>query len=100
LVALVGVGRGERPQVFQKAVREYDILLIRGVENMLNMGKGQSTIAQVLVDESPCEFDTVHHTSLLAEKGIAKPLENMLVVFICRDVINADKGVEEVQMSE
>jgi len=96
LVALIGVGRGERPQVFQKVVHEYDILLIHGVENMLNMGKGQSTITQVLADESLCEFDTVHHTSLLVEKGIVKPFENMLVVFICHDVVNTNKGVEEV----
>jgi len=100
LVALVRVSRGERPQVFQKAVHKYNILLICGVKNMLNMGKGQSTITQVLVDESLHEFDTVHHTSLLTEKGIAKLFKNMLVVFICCDVINANKGVEEVQMSE
>ena len=100
LAARVGVGRGERPEVFQKAVCEHDILLICGVQNMLNMDVGQSTIAEVLVDESACEFDAMYHTSLLTENGIAKPFENMLVIFIRCDVVNADKDVKEIQVSE
>jgi len=64
------------------------------------MDMGQSTIAQMLMDESPREFDAMHHTSFLVEKGIAKPFEYMLVIFVRRDVVDADKGIKEVQMGE
>ncbi len=67
---------------------------------MLNIDIGQSTIAKVLMDESPHEFDAKYHTSLLIEKGIAKLFENMLVIFMCHNVINANKGVKEIQVSE
>lgn len=57
LAAHVRVSRGERPEVFQKAVHKHNILLVYGVQNMLNMDVGQSTIAKVLMDESTYEFD-------------------------------------------
>ena len=100
LVVHVRVSRGESPEVFQKAVCKYYVLLVCGVENVLNMDMGQSTIAQVLMDESLCEFDAMHHTSLLIEKGVAKLFENMLVIFICCDVVHTDKDIKEFQMGK
>jgi hypothetical protein len=100
LVACIGIGRRESPYIFQQAVCEYYVLLVCWVENMLNMFKGQSIITEVLVDKSLCDFDPMHHASLLTENGVAKPFEDMLVVLIHHNIINTDESVKEIQMGE
>jgi hypothetical protein len=67
---------------------------------MLNMDVGQSIVAEVLVDKSLHEFDAMHHRSLLMENGIAKPFEDMLVVFVHCDVVNTNKVVEQFQITK
>ena len=100
LIARIGIGRRESPDIFQQAVRKYYVLLVCWVENMLNMFEGQSVIAEVLVDKSPRDLDPMHHASLLAENGVAKPFEDMLVVLIHHDIVNANESVKEIQICE
>ena len=75
------------------------ILLICS-ENMPKIDVGQSSVTKVLVDKSPCKFDAKHHTFLLMENNITKSFKDVLVILICCDIVDANKGVKEIQMTE
>jgi hypothetical protein len=100
LTARVRIGRRKRPQIFEKVVREHDVLLICGIKNRVDMGIREPRVTEVLANQSARESDTVDDTTLLTENCIAEPFKDVLVVFISGDVVLPNKEVKQLEMDQ
>jgi hypothetical protein len=60
----------------------------------------QPAILKVLANQSMHEFDAMDNTALITEKGITELFEDVLVIFICSNVICPNKGVEQGKMDQ
>src|SRR6266481_2909355 len=94
------VGGRKAPKILQEFVRQHNVLLIRGIENIVDMTIRQATMLEVLPNQSRCKLDAMNHAAIIAEKCIPKPFEYMFIVLIRGYVICANKEVHQVKMDQ
>jgi hypothetical protein len=60
---------------------------------VVDMGISESTVLEMLVNYYTYEMNAMNKTAIIARKGIVKTFEYVLIVFVCGDVIRANKVV-------
>ena len=54
------------------------------------------TILKVSVNEAAREFDAKNDAALLSKESIMEPFENVLIIFVCCNIVCTDKEVNHI----
>jgi len=54
------------------------------------------TILKVPANEAACEFDAKNNAALLLKESITEPFENVLIIFVCCNIVCTDKEVNHI----
>ncbi len=54
------------------------------------------TILKVSVNEAAREFDAKNDAALLSKESIMEPFENVLIIFVCCNIVCTDEEVNHI----